>query len=88
MVGWDKGSWGYHGDDGNMFNNGRRTSTGWKYGEPFGAGSVIGCGVNFETGTAFFTKDGKVMGECKVKSPKAVLPRRSCPSTYKRGHKY
>jgi hypothetical protein len=55
-VGWEPESWGYHGDDGRCFsghNNGRQ------YNHPFNPGDVIGCGVNFRNGTAFFTRNGK-----------------------------
>ncbi|KAI9167714.1 Ran-binding protein [Paramyrothecium foliicola] len=55
-IGWEPDSWGYHGDDGRCFsghNNGRQ------YSQPFNSGDVIGCGVNFKDGTAFFTRNGK-----------------------------
>ncbi|KAH7325955.1 concanavalin A-like lectin/glucanase domain-containing protein [Stachybotrys elegans] len=54
-VGWEPESWGYHGDDGRCFaghNSGRQ------YGPTFTAGDVVGCGVNFRDGTAFFTRNG------------------------------
>jgi hypothetical protein len=52
-------SWGYHGDDGQV----RTSSTLWepdynKF-EGFGDGDTIGCGVDFEKGTVFWTKNGK-----------------------------
>jgi hypothetical protein len=47
-------SWGYHGDDGNSFCCGARKH----YGPTFSTDDVIGCGVNFRTNTAFFTKNG------------------------------
>ncbi|KAK1764327.1 ankyrin repeat-containing domain protein [Phialemonium atrogriseum] len=62
MLGWAEGSWGYHGDDGNVFNNGQRISTGDPYGPEYGQGAVIGCGVNFREETAFYTVDGEVIG--------------------------
>ncbi|KAL6837819.1 hypothetical protein V8C40DRAFT_230921 [Trichoderma camerunense] len=58
-VGWEPESWGYHGDDGRCF-------TGQNIGRPFGpvfnSGDVIGCGVNFRDHTAFFTKNGQMLG--------------------------
>ncbi|RFU71756.1 hypothetical protein TARUN_10506 [Trichoderma arundinaceum] len=58
-VGWEPESWGYHGDDGRCF-------TGQNIGRPFGpvfnSGDVIGCGVNFRDHTAFFTKNGQMIG--------------------------
>ncbi|CAK7223112.1 hypothetical protein SCUCBS95973_005067 [Sporothrix curviconia] len=57
--GWEHGSWAYHSDDGNAFTE---TATGKSYGPPFGPGDVVGCGVNFRTGTAFFTRNGEDLG--------------------------
>jgi hypothetical protein len=59
LPGWEPESWAYHGDDGHSFccqNSGKH------YGPPFTAGDVIGCGVNFRTGSAFFTKNGDHLG--------------------------
>lgn len=53
--GYEPDSWGYHGDDGMTFCC---QSTGRKYGPTFTTNDVVGCGVNFMTGTAFFTKNG------------------------------
>ncbi|KAK7698709.1 hypothetical protein SLS64_012320 [Diaporthe eres] len=57
--GWEPESWGYHGDDGHCF---QAQNVGKHYGPTFGYGDVIGCGVNFRTGTAFFTKNGHYLG--------------------------
>ncbi|KAH6682935.1 hypothetical protein B0J14DRAFT_556204 [Halenospora varia] len=59
LPGWEPESWAYHGDDGHSF--GCQTS-GKHYGPPFTAGDIIGCGVNFRTGSAFFTKNGDHLG--------------------------
>ncbi|KAL6831796.1 ankyrin repeat-containing domain protein [Trichoderma camerunense] len=61
MVGWDPGSWGFHGDDGNTFTYDVFVS-GNKLDEPYGEGDTIGCGVNFNKGVAFFTKNGILLG--------------------------
>jgi hypothetical protein len=63
MLGWDEGSWGYHGDDGKTFCGGTNSSAGDCYGDQYDTGDVIGCGVNFEEKIAFFTKNGKVIGK-------------------------
>lgn len=60
LPGWENDSWGYHGDDGKSFCC---QSTGKDYGPKFSTGDIIGCGVNFVTGCAFFTKNGHML--CK-----------------------
>ncbi|KAI1362879.1 ankyrin repeat-containing domain protein [Xylaria arbuscula] len=59
MLGWQGGSWGYHGDDGRIFESGQASKA---YGPKYDEGSIIGCGVNFKKGTSFYTIDGKVIG--------------------------
>lgn len=61
LPGWETHSWGYHGDDGKMFFG---EHSGRNYGHTFGAGDVIGCGVNFSTCQAFFTRNGLDLGIC------------------------
>ncbi|OLN85941.1 Ran-binding protein 10 [Colletotrichum chlorophyti] len=57
--GWEPDSWGYHSDDGHCYagHNGGKA-----YGPSFSASDVIGCGINFRTGCAFFTKNGHLLG--------------------------
>jgi len=62
MLGWRQGSWGYHGDDGSAFNSGQNADTGDPFGEKYDEGDVIGCGVNFNEETAFYTKNEKIIG--------------------------
>ena len=59
LPGWENESWAYHGDDGKVFFG---ESTGKTYGPTFTINDVIGCGVNFSTGCAFFTKNGSDLG--------------------------
>ncbi|WVQ64457.1 uncharacterized protein L199_002624 [Kwoniella botswanensis] len=59
LVGWDKGSWGWHGDDGRSFEGSGR---GENFSETWTTSDTVGCGINFLTGKAFFTKNGKMMG--------------------------
>lgn len=61
MPGWNKGSWGYHGDDGKIF---KQYGIGYPFGELYGAGDVIGCGADLERYEIFFTKNGHHIGKC------------------------
>ena len=57
--GWDLETYGYHGDDGKKFSG---QPWGTKYGPVFEVNDVVGCGVNFENQTCFFTLNGKFLG--------------------------
>ncbi|KAJ3130194.1 hypothetical protein HK098_005441 [Nowakowskiella sp. JEL0407] len=59
LPGWESNSWGYHGDDGKAFAS---ETKGKPYGPQFSTKDVIGCGINFHTMTAFFTKNGLNLG--------------------------
>ncbi|KAK0456873.1 ran-binding protein 10 [Armillaria borealis] len=59
LPGWEPNSWGYHGDDGCSFATERN---GTAYGPTYGLGDVIGCGIDFTTDRAFFTRNGTLIG--------------------------
>lgn len=59
IVGWDKQSYGYHGDDGHSFCS---SGTGQPYGPTFTTGDVIGCCVNLIDNSCFYTKNGINLG--------------------------
>jgi len=59
VSGWEKNSYGYHGDDGHSFCS---SGTGKPYGPTFTTGDVIGCGVNLIDNTCFYTKNGVNLG--------------------------
>ena len=59
LPGWDSWSFGYHGDDGFAFHH---TSGGIKYGPTFGAGSVVGCGIDYHCRRVFYTLNGQFLG--------------------------
>jgi Ran-binding protein 9/10 len=59
LPGWESESWAYHGDDGKSYFG---EGTGKAYGPTFGVGDVIGCGLDFASGCAFFTKNGRNLG--------------------------
>jgi hypothetical protein len=61
ILGWRAGSWGFHSDNGRLYEDG--SSKGAKYSDPYVAGEVIGCGVNFERNIAFYTRAGQVIGK-------------------------
>ncbi|KAJ6261718.1 hypothetical protein Dda_2516 [Drechslerella dactyloides] len=60
LPGWEPYSWGYHGDDGKVFCC---TGVGKPYGPQFDTKDIIGCGVNFRTNSAFFTINGRNLGD-------------------------
>ncbi|KAK0648274.1 ankyrin repeat-containing domain protein [Cercophora newfieldiana] len=62
MLGHKEAGWGYHGDDGCIFGVDHRSGSGLPYGPKYGDGDVIGCGVNFDKGTVFYTKNGTIIG--------------------------
>eukprot|EP00035_Acanthoeca_spectabilis_P024446 m.453835 g.453835 ORF g.453835 m.453835 type:complete len:433 (-) comp20562_c0_seq1:25-1323(-) len=59
LPGWEKFSYGYHGDDGNAFSF---SGTGTEYGPTYTTGDVIGCCVNYFDFTCFYTKNGTKLG--------------------------
>lgn len=72
MPGWPGNgapSWGHHGDDGKSFAN---SKFGENYGECYGLGNIVGCGVNFTVGTIFYTKNGRLLR--KYSDPQVVRP--------------
>ncbi|RIA99909.1 concanavalin A-like lectin/glucanase domain-containing protein, partial [Gigaspora rosea] len=59
MPGFDHGSWGYHGNNGQLYCFPGR---GNPYGPSFSTGDTIGCCLNFKNNTAFYTKNGINLG--------------------------
>lgn len=72
IPGWEPDSFAYHGDDGLCFTG---STSGKPYAEKFGTLDVIGCGINFHTNTAFFTKNGLYLG---MQISKTVLRVTNC----------
>ena len=61
QPGWDRRSFGYHGDDGDKYHG---NGVGASYGPPFGAGDTVGCGIDYRSQSVFFTKNGSFLGMC------------------------
>ncbi|KAF9286799.1 hypothetical protein BGZ68_002551 [Mortierella alpina] len=59
LPGWEPQSWGYHGDDGNIFGG---CGNGRPFGPIFTTGDTIGCGINFRDMSLFYTKNGQFLG--------------------------
>jgi hypothetical protein len=55
LPGWEMYSFGYHGDDGHLFDC---SGTGKKYGPRFSTGDIIGVCWNLMEKSVFFTKNG------------------------------
>lgn len=56
-------TWGYHSDDGLAWEEGDIVDSNNNYQlPPYGVGDTVGVGVNFETKTAWLTKNGKLLG--------------------------
>lgn len=59
ITGWEEHSWGYHGENGNVYSG---PGTEKSYGPKFGTGDIIGCGIDFRDMSAFYTKNGIYLG--------------------------
>lgn len=66
LPGWEKSSYGYHADDGCVFNS---SGTGQQFGPVFTTGDVIGCGFNLVDRSIFFTKNGIKLGNAVTDVP-------------------
>ena len=66
MPGWQKDTIGYHGDNGFVYYNYKISKNPMEYGPTFGVGDVVGCGIDFDSNTVFFTRNGISFGIAKT----------------------
>ena len=59
MPGWDVSSYGYHSDDGSLFN---ATHSVLSSAPTYGPGDTVGCGLDYSTRHIFFVKNGECLG--------------------------
>lgn len=60
MPGWDRESFGFHGDDGGIFHNSGSMLS--QFSSHFGVGDTIGCGVDYQRQAIFYTRNGEFLG--------------------------
>jgi len=71
MPGWDRQSFGYHGDDGGIFHSSGGMLK--PYGPKFGPGDTIGCGIDYISKTIFYTLNGEFLGDAFGNIDKNIL---------------
>ncbi|KAK1238953.1 hypothetical protein MKX08_006014 [Trichoderma sp. CBMAI-0020] len=59
MVGRESGSWGFHGDNGQLYG---QQGKGKDFDEGYGSRHTVGCGINFSKNVGFLTKIGRFLG--------------------------
>lgn len=62
MPGWDSSSFGYHGDDGKIYHGASQHRVGHSDWPKFGIHDTIGCGIDYQHRSIFFTLNGNFLG--------------------------
>ena len=84
QVGWIKGSYGFHSDDGNIYKGWGQGSS---FSDPWTKGDIIGCGIIFskirKRADIFYTKNGVFLGKAfeNIKMPNPLIPSISLDSS-------
>ena len=78
QPGWEGGSWGYHSDDGKLYEGQAEESKAKRKAPSFGAGDVVGCGIVFQRHGCrmFWTLNGKLLTDLSLpctNSPKVAV---------------
>jgi len=60
QPGWEPNSYGYHGDDGDLYHEGH----GFNFGPKFSTDDIVGAGIDHLKQKIFFTKNGELVGHC------------------------
>ena len=71
QPGWDRFSYGYHGDDGNKYH---QSGIGTAFGPSFSCGDTIGCGIDYINQSIFYTKNGDFIGTAFTHVSGALYP--------------
>lgn len=66
----DTNSWAYHSDDGLTYP---KNASKLESRVPYGLGDIVGCGIDAEKNTAYFTKNGQKLGTRPVPSTYQAL---------------
>lgn len=65
VPGWYRWSLGYHGDDGKVYyENNPLPGDIDGYAKPYDVCDTVGCGIDYERGDYFFTRNGEVVCKC------------------------
>ena len=79
MIGWKKGSWGYHSDNGYLYRQGPKGLR--DYGRSFASGHTVGCGLDLSLQrldpsirAVFFTLNGQKLSSMIVDIREPVFP--------------
>ncbi|PWA87106.1 SPla/RYanodine receptor (SPRY) domain-containing protein [Artemisia annua] len=71
QPGWDANSFGYHGDDGLIYQG---QGKGDAFGPTYTTGDTVGGGINYASQQFFFTKNGQVVGSVPINVTGRLYP--------------
>ena len=74
MPGWEPGSFGFHSDDGSLYEEQDQEGACTQGLTPWGVGEVVGCGYDLKSGSLFWTQNGDLL-PLRVDKLAAAAPR-------------